>query len=358
MLNNHFFNITVTNAITEIRLYGGIGGYTRNGITSKAFADEFKKVDIAGKELHLRINSPGGEIYDGIAIFNTIQQSKANVSIYIDGIAASMASVIALAGKKLYMSRLSRFMTHRATGGVNGDAEDMKNFAIQLEELENTMASIYARKTGLNIEQAKERYLQKGYDRWISAQEALDEKIIDGIYDLDKAIPPTNEIVPVNLWNYYNKHLTINIDTIMKEQLIQLLGCNPNASDTAILNAVKELVDIKLTNVNKVTSMIALAKQRGKIDAEKESLYTMIAKENPDFVFDKLFDESMLPPPPINLMSLIVDDRKSEVTNGLQENTQKPKKDWGLEDYRKFAPNELIANNKLYNDLLTKEGLI
>jgi len=352
MKGNSFFNITTTDAVSEIRLYGSIGGYFRDGITSKAFADEFKKVDVAGKEVHLRINSPGGEIYDGIAIFNTIQQSKANVSIYIDGIAASMASVIALAGKRLYMSRLSRFMTHKATGGVSGDAEDMKNYASQLEQLETIMATIYAQKTGLTIEQAKEKYLKKGLDRWISAQEALDEKIIDGIYDLNKAAPPANEFAPMNLWNFYNEQL-LNNDTIMKEELITLLGCNANASDTAIIQAVKALVEVKSNMTTNVTAMIALAKQRGKIDKEKEDLYTMVAKDNPQFVMDKLFEEGLkLQTPVLNLQKLIEQGNAEEQQ---AHGNKKPKNQWTLDDYRKFAPAELT--NELYNTLIKKEGL-
>ena len=360
MVKRTVLNISNVKGVTEMRLYGCIGSTFRDGITAKAFSDEFSKVDIAGKAVNLRINSPGGEIYDGIAIFNQVRNSKANVSIYIDGIAASMATVIALSGKKLYMSKFARFMTHKASGGIQGDSEDMKNYAIQLDALETTIAGIYAQKTGLTIDQAKAKYLVKGVDRWISAKEALDEKIIDGIYDLKADAPPTNEIEPMNLFNYFNKHLNIKNDTNMKELLIELLGLDPNASDNDVVAAVKALVNEQETTTTKVTNMLTLAKKSGKIDAEKESLYTELAKSNPQFVIDKLFAESLKPmplPKELNIMRMI--NEASARENGVNNTNElggKPKSQWGLNEYRRFAPKELETNPRLYKQLLEKEG--
>ena len=97
--------------------------------------------------------------------------SDADITIYIDGIAASMASVIALCGKPVYMSQYARLMLHNPYGGCYGNKEEMKAVAEQLEALEDTLADMYASKTGKTREEIKDAYFD-GKDHWITAKEA------------------------------------------------------------------------------------------------------------------------------------------------------------------------------------------
>ena len=97
MTMSRFFNITTSDdGISTIFLYGDIGDYTE--VQSGRIAQELMEAERVSRRIHIRINSNGGEVYSGIAIFNALRQSKADIRIYVDGIAASMASVIALCG--------------------------------------------------------------------------------------------------------------------------------------------------------------------------------------------------------------------------------------------------------------------
>lgn len=173
-------NAAPENKTAEILLYGYIGG---DDVVALDFVRELRALEKTCDLINIRINSVGGSIFDGFAIFNAIRAAKCNVDTYIDGIAASMASVIALAGRKCYMSKVARYMSHRASGGCFGNADELRTNAELLEGLESDISNIYAARTGLTPEEAKAKYLPVGKDRWITAQEALSEKIIDGIYD-------------------------------------------------------------------------------------------------------------------------------------------------------------------------------
>ena len=95
MTMSRFFNITTSDDGTStIFLYGDIGDYTE--VQSGRIAQELMEAERVSRRIHVRINSNGGEVYSGIAIFNALRHSQADIRIYVDGIAASMASVIAL----------------------------------------------------------------------------------------------------------------------------------------------------------------------------------------------------------------------------------------------------------------------
>ena len=108
-----FFNIIPGNGSCCLLLYGEIGGEVSCGDVMRNLLEAEKQYG----RIDVRINSVGGEVYPGIAIFNALRQSKADIHIYIDGIAASMASAIALCGKPVEMSRYARLMIHTVRGG-------------------------------------------------------------------------------------------------------------------------------------------------------------------------------------------------------------------------------------------------
>lgn len=99
-----------------VLLYGNIGSYD-DDIRSGDIVRELMEIEAVYKKVDIRVNSMGGEVYSGIAIFNALRGSKADVNIYIDGIAASIASVIASCGKPVHMSRYARLMVHSVSGG-------------------------------------------------------------------------------------------------------------------------------------------------------------------------------------------------------------------------------------------------
>ena len=105
------FEIKCKGTMADILIYEDIGDGWLGGISAKTFADELKKLKNL-TQLNVRINSPGGAVFDGLAIYNTLKKHKANVTVSIDGLAASIASVIAMAGDQITMAENALMMIH------------------------------------------------------------------------------------------------------------------------------------------------------------------------------------------------------------------------------------------------------
>ncbi len=145
----------------EIIIYGDIGW----DITAKEFSDELKALGDV-KDITVRINSFGGDVFDGVAIYSRLIDSGANITVYIDGIAASAASVIAMAGNEIHIAEAGFVMIHNAWMGVHGfvgNAEDMLEFAeeikkkaARLEAVSEQIAGIYQRRTGMDMDKIRQ----------------------------------------------------------------------------------------------------------------------------------------------------------------------------------------------------------
>lgn len=186
----------------QIYIYGFIDPFD---CSSAEFAERFRELDGKYDTIEIRINSPGGSVFEGVAMFNMIRKCQATTIAYIDGIAASMGSVIAMACSKIYMSKYGRMMVHAPSGWVDGSAAEMQNYAGMLESITNDLASIYSERTGLTAEEAKTKWLSGG-DKWFTPQEAVDAKLIDGIYDgMPISEPKAMTGKPEDMWKFYNK---------------------------------------------------------------------------------------------------------------------------------------------------------
>lgn len=168
MTMSRFFNITTSDDGTStIFLYGDIGDYTE--VQSGRIAQELMEAERVSRRIHVRINSNGGEVYSGIAIFNALRHSQADIRIYVDGIAASMASVIALCGKPVEMSKYARLMLHSVSGGCYGNKQDLQRCMEEIESLEGSLSEIYAERLGMSKEEVKQTYFD-GEDHWLDRQ--------------------------------------------------------------------------------------------------------------------------------------------------------------------------------------------
>ena len=147
-------------------------------------------MDLSNKfdEIDIHINSNGGDVFSGIAIYNALRLSEVSIKIYIDGIAASIAGVIALCGKPLYMSQYSKLMIHSVSGGIYGNKIDLQDAISTIESLEDIIIEMISGRCKKNKAELQNLYFD-GKDHWISASEALDMGLIDGILDLDDIIP-------------------------------------------------------------------------------------------------------------------------------------------------------------------------
>jgi ClpP class serine protease len=126
----------------------------------------------------LHINSPGGEVFDGITIYNLIKQHPANVTTYIDGLAASIASVIALAGDSVIMAENALYMIHNPWGFAMGDATEMRKTADLLDKVAGSLVTAYTSKTGKPDDDIQTLL---DAETWMTAQEAKDAGFIDEI---------------------------------------------------------------------------------------------------------------------------------------------------------------------------------
>ncbi len=168
----------------EIIIFDEIGASMfSEGVTAKsvqALLDGFGDVDT----ITVRINSPGGAIFDGLAIYNLLHQHKARIIVEIDGLAASAASVIAMAGDEIRMAENALMMVHAASGFVMGDAEDMRETAELLDKITANLIDIYTARSGRDRKDIEKLVSN---ETWMTAEEALAEGLITDITD-DKEI--------------------------------------------------------------------------------------------------------------------------------------------------------------------------
>ena len=154
---------------TEILIYDEIGYSWWGGVSAKDFAKDLGA--ITDDKIDVRLNSPGGDVYDGIAILNALRAHKARITVYVDGLAASAASFIAMAGDEIIMRRNSEMMIHDASCFGGGNAGEMRKVADDLDRVSNNVASIYADRAGGTAEEWRAIMLA---ETWYTAQEAVD----------------------------------------------------------------------------------------------------------------------------------------------------------------------------------------
>ena len=172
--NQSWYSIKAkANDTAEISIYDEIGFW---GVTAQSFSKDLKALGNNLKQINLHIHSPGGDVFDGIAIYNLLKNHPANVTVYIDGLAASMASVIAMAGNEVIMPENAMMMIHKPWGIQGGDAEDMRKYADLLDKVENTLIPAYANKTGKTPEELAEML---SAETWLNGKECVEQGFAD-----------------------------------------------------------------------------------------------------------------------------------------------------------------------------------
>ena len=182
--NRKWYEIkNATDDVAEIFIYEQIGeDYWSEGMTAVNFVNELK--GITASDIHLHINSPGGSVFDGVAIHNALRRHPAKVTTYIDGLAASIASIIAIAGDRVVMASNALFMIHNPWGGVQGDATEMRKMADVLDKIGETLVNAYEERTGM----ARDDITAAMNDEtWYTADEALAAGFIDDITTATRA---------------------------------------------------------------------------------------------------------------------------------------------------------------------------
>ncbi len=158
-------------AATTINIYSTIGEYgDGNGMTPKIVSSILRKAD--GADIVVNINSPGGDFFDGLAIYTLLKEYKGDVMVNVIGMAASAASVVALAGGEINIAKAAFFMIHNAWSIVVGNRHDMTQVADMLAQFDESMVQLYSDATGID-----KRAIAKLMDAetWIVGTDAVDQ---------------------------------------------------------------------------------------------------------------------------------------------------------------------------------------
>lgn len=172
----------------EVLVYGDIGeSWFGDSVTAKALVEQLQ--GITADELDVRINSYGGSVADGVAIYNALRRHPATVAVTVDGVAVSIASLIAMAGDTVTMGEGALYMVHAPWSGAVGNAQDMRQAADMLDTYAEAMTGAYTRRLGEDRADDVRAWLTDGADHWFTAAEAIAEGFADGMAEAASAPP-------------------------------------------------------------------------------------------------------------------------------------------------------------------------
>jgi ATP-dependent protease ClpP protease subunit len=178
----------------QVWIYDEIGMW---GTTARDFAARLQEIDASAITVHL--NTPGGDAFDGMAIYNALKDHPAAVTVVVDGLAASAGSFIAQAGDTVRMNRGAQMMIHDAGGVAVGNASDMQEFASVLNKMSDAIAGIYASRAGGTV--AEWRAAMRS-ESWYSAAEAVEAGLADETVDEPVPDQPVSNAWDLTVFNY------------------------------------------------------------------------------------------------------------------------------------------------------------
>jgi ATP-dependent Clp endopeptidase proteolytic subunit ClpP len=239
----------------DVYIFDEIGTY---GVTAQEFITDIK--DLKNTPINLRINSLGGDVFDGMAMYNVIKRREAKTTVYIEGIAASIATIIALGADEVVMAENSLFMIHNAWGGSMGEAKDMRKTADTLDKITGELTDIYRKKTGLSYDSLVDMMDE---ETWLNANEAFSYGFIDTISDSIKVAA---------------KYDVSKFKNITQEEIQNKLSININ--NKKMTNELKEWFN------NKVEEIVTAVKGDVKVseDVAEQTAITVNLGDNEDIM--------------------------------------------------------------------------
>ena len=183
----------------DLMIHGDIGeSFWSESVSAKQVVDQLRGVAAKAKTLNVRINSFGGSVPDGLAIYNALREHSAKKVVCVDGVAVSCGSLIAMAGDVIKMPKTSMMMIHAPWSHTAGNAKDLRKSADVLDKWAEAMVSAYTRKTGKTVEEMK-AMLSDGEDHWFTGEEAVAAGFADEIIADSEDAPEVLSRAPENV---------------------------------------------------------------------------------------------------------------------------------------------------------------
>jgi len=205
-----YYNIVKNEAAKEatIYIYGAIGGIdwdTYESInTASKFAEAFSDLEKDADTIHIRINSPGGAVFEGQAIYNAIFSSKKKIITYNDGICASMAALILLSGDEIHAFKNSLLMIHNSSSSYWGNKKEVEEQLLASEKIDKALGTAIEDRLGISAEEVEKDYLNYK-DNWFTTEEAEELGFYDHVIKKEKAQLPEDimQLKPKDLVDKY-----------------------------------------------------------------------------------------------------------------------------------------------------------
>ncbi|MCM3736441.1 Clp protease ClpP [Bacillus cytotoxicus] len=245
---NKFFEMKMAanTSSADIFIYGEVTKYAweeygeMSSTIFKQELDDLGDVDT----INLHINSPGGSVFEGITISNMLKMHKANVIVYIDALAASIASVIAMCGNKIHMHKNSMMMIHHAWTYASGNAQQLRKAADDIEKISKSNCMIYLDRAGAKLTEEKLNELLDA-ETWLSAEEALSYGLCDEVIEANQAVASISE----GLFKEYKN---------VPQQFVQWSQQIPSADEMANRQKIAEEARANMEHINSILGGIHL----------------------------------------------------------------------------------------------------
>lgn len=212
--------------VGEIKIYGLISDWY-DEVSALEFLSAFNTLEAICNRINIHINSPGGSVWEGLPIANAIKSSKIEVHTYVDGIAFSMAGIIALATKKgnVHMAKGSLLMLHSASSYGYGNAESFKKQAEDLEKYDTVLAGFVEDRLGIPLTDVQASYFN-GEDHYFTPTEALDAGLIDHVETYESEETPENvrnmKLGQVAAWFQGKEQIHVNNNNMFNNKFSKL----------------------------------------------------------------------------------------------------------------------------------------
>ena len=205
-----------------------------------------------GADVVVNINSPGGDVFEGLAIYNLLREYKGHVTVRVLGVAASAASFIAMAADEIQIARAGFFMIHNAWTGLWGNRNDLRETADFLEQIDDTIADIYHVRSGLSMDELK---ADMDKERWINGRDAIDSGFADVFLPSDVVVEDTKNFTKEKVAAHKADILLAKagMSRSSRRELIQDLKGTPGATNQATPSASNDVLESVLQSMRNAT---------------------------------------------------------------------------------------------------------